>query len=107
MHQMECMGAMHEWNVASGSYDDDGNEGDEGDEGGSSSSGGGSTSSSAECTAQSSGVAFSASKNAYIVALAESFDLLCDPDREDQLDVKVPPTRITLSSTTWIVLSEA
>ena len=77
--------------IGAGNYDDDGNEGDEGDEGGSSSSGGGSTKSSATCTASSSAAAFSAARSEYIVALAESYDIVCDTERPNQLDAKVLP----------------
>ena len=78
--------------IGAGNYDDDGNEGDEGDEGGSSNSGGGSTKSEATCTSSSSATAFRVATDAHEVAVAESFDILCDAERADQIDVRVSPT---------------
>ena len=69
--------------------DNDGNEGDEGDEGGSQNEDSGSSSSSATCTAGASASAFTAARDAHVRAYAESFDILCDPTREDNIDTRV------------------
>ena len=69
-----------------GDEGNEGNEGDEGNEGGFVTESGGSAGSGATCTATSSATAFRVAKDAYILALAESYDLVCDPERDTQID---------------------